>query len=127
MQKFNGSYNQKSQYVTPNDLYNAINPSYYNVNKDTYYITNIYNIKASVADSNIFLPKTNIETININIINNSGGYITINTQNNDIIVSSSYTPSSGLPSIILKDKNIAKFINIKDNNNNFFSWLVFIS
>ena len=65
------------------------------------------------------------EDVNINIINNSSGIVTIKTQNNELLFNSSYLPSSGATKINLLSNRFCKFIINKKKE--LFSFILLLS
>lgn len=98
-------------HVTENDLNASI----------SYYILNNSNIVVDVV-CDIYLPISLIEGKIINIVNNSGSYININTQNNEIMYSSLYLSPTGSMIFQSPPYKLLKFFNIESKN--LFSWII---
>ena len=75
----------------------------------------------------IFLPIINEynEDININIINNSSGIVTVKTQNNELLFNSLYIPKDGSTNTNLIPNKFCKFIINKKNK--IFSFILIIT
>jgi len=101
-----------------------INANYIHITDVIYYISAYTNLIIDEG-SIIYLPQTLNDGISINIINNSGSSITINTQNNQLIHSGFYIKPGGSTSFILETFKIAKLINIYKNN--LYSWVLLLS
>ena len=98
--------------------------NYTHIIDPVYYISTYKNIIVDVS-SVIFLPKTQNDGHTINIANNSGSLITINSQNDELIYSSFYINPAGSTNFLLEQSKMAKLINI--NKNNLFSWVLLLS
>ena len=73
----------------------------------------------------VYLPKTQNDGHTVNIANNSGDSITINSQNGELIYSSFYINPAGSTSFVLEQSKMAKLINI--HKNKLFSWVLLLS
>lgn len=109
-----------------NKLENTVSLSnnYIHITDPIYYISTYTNIIID-ATSIIYLPQTPSDGTSINIANNSGTSISINTQNNELIYSSFYINPNGSTNFILETSKMAKLINV--NKNNLFSWVLLLS
>jgi hypothetical protein len=98
-------------HVTENDITTA----------SSYYILNSYNIVVDVV-CDVYLPVSQLEGKIINIVNNSGFYVNINSQNNELMHSSLYLNPAGSMIFQAPPYKLLKFFNIQSNN--LFSWII---
>lgn len=84
-----------------------------------------------IADivTNIYLPSLddNILNLQLEIINNSGSNIIINTIGDDLLFNNLYIQKSGSPTFILTTNKYCKLMSIKRINLNLFSWILLTS
>ena len=102
----------------------SLSNNYIHITDPIYYISTHTNIIID-ATSIIYLPQTSGDGTSINIANNSGSSITINSQNNELIYSSFYINPNGSTGFVLETSKLAKLINV--NKNNLFSWVLLLS
>lgn len=98
-------------HVTENDI----------TTTNSYYILNSFNIVIDVV-CEVYLPISSSEGKIINIVNNSGSYVNINSQNNELMHSSLYLSPDGSMIFQSPPYKLLKFFNIKSKN--LFSWII---
>ena len=123
----NTLYLNNSLALLKNNILNSIVNNandFVHVDEPVYYISEYQNIIID-GGSMIYLPILTSDGISINIVNNSGTSITINSQDNQLIHSGFYIKPGGSSSFVLDAYKIAKLINI--HKNNIFSWVLLLS
>jgi hypothetical protein len=115
---FNGNYTFVLQSKVEHTIPITTNP--YNITISSNEVSSYSSITyIAQVPTIIFLPIMNeyIEKVNINIINNSDGLVTINTQNGELMYNSSYLPPNGSNTLNLTQNKFCKLILNKKQNN----------
>ena len=115
-------------YQTTNNISQAIDNitnvvNFYHVNEEYYNIDNKINLVIDVP-STIYLPSKIDEGIVITIVNKSGGFININSKENQLIYNLLYLPPDGGNTMILNNNTTSYFIFITNTVTNISSWTV---
>jgi hypothetical protein len=113
----NGNYTFLLQSKVDHTIQVKTNP--YNITLSSTEVTSYSSITYVVEiPTIIFLPEMNeyINKVNLNIINKSGGLVTIKTQNGELMFNSSHLPPSGATTVNLTPNKFCKLILNKIEN-----------
>jgi len=97
--------------------------NFLHISKTEYYISGQQNLIVE-SESVIYLPLSLAEGESISILNKYSNYISVNTQNGELLFNSLYLPSEGGTTISISPNSTGVFMYVKNVTTNIYSWTV---